>query len=76
MNRRKEFICDYSGGSKYIQKSFTNLEYLEIGIKQNTSIEIILLDEKFQQIKLRRGLTSYVELSCKEMPKQGKTWPK
>ena len=66
----KEFICDHSGGSEYIQKSFTNLEYLEIGIKQNTSIEIILLDEKFQQIKLRRGLTSYVELSCKEMPKQ------
>ena len=66
----KEFICDYSGGSKYIQKSFTNLEYLEIGIKQNTSIEIILLDEKFHQIKLRRGLTSYVELSCKEMTKQ------
>ena len=66
----KEFICDYSGGSKYIQKSFTNLEYLEIGIKQNSSIEIILLDEKFHQIKLRRGLTSYVELSCKEMTKQ------
>ena len=66
----KEFICDYSGGSNYIQKSFTNLEYLEIGVKQNNSIEIILLDEKFQQIKLRRGLTSYVELSCKEMSKQ------
>ena len=66
----KEFICDYTGGSKYIQKSFTNLEYLEIGIKQNTSIQIILLDEKFQQLKLRRGLASYVELSCKEMATQ------
>ena len=66
----KEFICDYSGGSKYIQKSFTNLEYLEIGIKQNNIIEIVLLDEKFQQLNLRRGLTSYVELSCKEMSKQ------
>ena len=61
----KEFACEDSGVNKYFQKRFDNIEYQ--GIKSISSVEINFVDENFEQLKLLRGLVSYVELSCKEM---------
>ena len=61
----KEFACEDSGVNEYFQKKFDHIEYQ--GIKSISSIEINFIDENFEQLKLLRGLVSYVELSCKEM---------
>ena len=61
----KEFSCE--DVQEYYQKQFDNIEYHEVHTTQNSSLEISFVDEKAEQLKLLRGLVSYVELSCREM---------